>query len=80
MNCQDASWEQTSNRSRQATPETGDESGQKKKRSRSLSSDDALKKRLLLLFKFVNEYQVNEDTVFYPEQEFEVLIQLMATF
>jgi len=57
------SWEAASNQSLITTPETSlasleDVAQKKTKRSRSISSDEMLKKRLLLLYNFINDYQV----------------------
>lgn len=55
------SWEAASNQSVTTTPDTSvasvDDVGHKKKRSRSVTSDDTLKKRLMLIFNFINDYQ-----------------------
>lgn len=55
------SWEAASSQSRATTPDTSvastEDVGQKKKRSRSITSEDTLKKRLLLIFNFINDYQ-----------------------
>ena len=55
------SLEVASTQSQVTTPETSvassEDVGHKKKRSRSVSSDDSLKKRLMLIFNFINDYQ-----------------------
>jgi len=54
-------WEAASSQSLTTTPDTSvastEDVGQKKKRSRSVTSDDTLKKRLMLIFNFINDYQ-----------------------
>jgi len=77
------SLEVASTQSQVTTPETSvassEDVGHKKKRSRSVSSDDSLKKRLMLIFNFINDYQACLNSMFNFINDYQACLSSLLT-